>query len=109
MTPTDRSKMQADDISSLPVDASTPSKVEADILDKLFKRNKTTLDKVMANMQDVLIVGLIFFVLSIPQVRVLLGKIWPTSASSPLVGTAILSVIAMTVYFVITNLVLMKR
>jgi hypothetical protein len=101
--------MQADDINSLPVDASIPSVEEAMAIDTLFKRNKSMLDSFMMHSKDVILVGALFVIFSIPQIRTLLGSMFPLIVKSPLIGTFILAVIVMILYFLVKNFALAKK
>jgi hypothetical protein len=66
-----------DPITNLPMDQSQPSQNEIQIVDTLFTKHRSTMDKIVLEAKDSLLIGLLFVVFSLPIVDNLLRKMLP--------------------------------
>lgn len=98
-----------DPIENLPTDKTVPSHTEIQIVDTLFKQKQTTIQNMLAGTKDVLIVGFVFAILSIPQIDPLITKLVPITATSPYIMLLVKTLIMMIVYFVLKNLYLVRN
>ena len=65
----------SDMLHELPADQTMPSHNEIRIVDSLFQQKKGVFDKILENTKDILILGILFSVLSIPQVDTIIKKL----------------------------------
>ena len=99
----------SDNIDALPVDQNSPSHTDIQIVDSLFKQKHSTIQKMLAGTQDILIVGFIFLLFSIPQSDELLKKVLPVTEKSPYILLGVKKLIFMFVYFVVKNMYLVRK
>ena len=57
-----------DDINQLPSDESVPSYNEVRIVDKFFQQKKSIFDRILHQTKDIVILGALFIILSLPFV-----------------------------------------
>lgn len=96
-------EVPGDVIDSLPTDQTVPSNNEMHILDTLFKQKQGTMQHILVHSKDVLTVGLLFVILSLPQVDTIIEKLVPSTTTSPYILILIKALVIMAVYFVIKN------
>lgn len=99
----------SDIISQLPTDSDQLTHNETLIVDQLFKRKKGTFDKILSNTKDVLIIGALFILFSIPSVETLIKNFIPVSNSSQYILLGTKAVLFMIVYFFIKNIYLVRK
>jgi hypothetical protein len=97
-----------DVIDTLPTDQSQPSHVEIQILDNLFKQTKTGANRILSNSKDVLLVGILYIIFSLPQLDPYIVKFIP-SASSPYTMIFVKALGVMILYFIISNWYLCRK
>ena len=73
--------LSGDSVDKLPIDQSEPSRQEIEIVDTLFKKHRSTMSIIVDEMKSSFIVGLLFLVLSLPQVDALIRRIIPLASS----------------------------
>ena len=73
--------LSGDSVDNLPIDQSEPSKQEIEIVDTLFKKHRSTMSLIVDEMKSSFIVGLLFLVLSLPQVDTLIRRMIPLTNS----------------------------
>ena len=71
-----------DDIKSLPVDKTPPNNKEVQIVDTIFKQNRSTLDIIFEDSKDVLIIIILITILSMPQLTEIIQKTIPITKNS---------------------------
>ncbi len=98
-----------DPIDALPVDQNPPSQSEIQILDTLFKQTHTTTRKIFEGTKDVMLVGFLYILFSLPQIDTFVYKIAPSSQASPYILLFVKSLIYMLVYFVIKYMYLVRK
>lgn len=99
----------ADEINHLPFDQNNPSETEIQIVNALFKENYTNFEKLFVGLKDIGLLGVLFFIISLPQISEQIGQLYPYTLTSPYVMAMIKAVIFMGVYFVIKNLYLVQK
>lgn len=99
----------ADNIDNLPTDQNVPTHTEIQIVDTLFKEKQTTVQRLLAGTKDVLLVGFLFILFSLPQIDGVVCKLVPSSATSPYILLFAKAVAVMFLYFVIKNLYLVRK
>jgi len=96
-------------IDNLPVDETPPSPSEIQLVNTIFKEKMTTFQRAMNGMQDVLLVGLLFIVFSLPLVDPMIIKFFPSASTSPYILLGVKTAIVMLLYFCIKNLYLVRK
>ena len=99
----------ADVIENLPVDQSIPSHNELRIVDTLFKQKMTFMQRLFASTKDILLLGILFIIFSLPQVDSLLRKFIPIAERSSIVLVLIKTCLFMIIYYVIKNMYLVRK
>ena len=98
-----------DIIEQLPVDTSVPSHNEIRITDQLFQQKKSIFDKILHNTKDILIIGGLFIVFSLPFVDNLITKFITVAGSSPYILIGVKTLLFVFSYFIIKNLYLARK
>lgn len=98
-----------DVITNLPVDQSIPTHTEIQILDTLFKQKQGTIQRVFSGTKDVLIIGFLFILFSLPQIDELIKKFAPSAENSPYILMLVKTVLFMVAYFIIKNMYLVRK
>jgi|TARA_B100001059_G_scaffold5659_1_gene4755 hypothetical protein len=96
-------------IDTLPVDQSQPTANELQIVDTLFTKHKNTLDSLVAESKDSLIIGLLFIVFSLPAVDDLLKRVLPITDKSSYILLAIKAIAVMALYWLIKHYYLSRK
>jgi hypothetical protein len=103
------SQKLSDDINVLPFDQSNPTDTEMQIANSLFKENYTNVEKIVFGLKDVFVVGILFFIVSLPQLDEMIKGFYPYTATSIHALLLFKAVIFMVLYFVIKNMYLVKK
>ena len=98
-----------DSISSLPVDNNPPVPDEIKILDTLFKENQNSFYLFFEGVKEVILAGLLFVLLSIPQTNEYIIRIFPFSQTSPINLLLVKTFLFMGLFFVLKNLYLIRK
>jgi hypothetical protein len=101
--------VNGDLINSLPTDQSEPSNNEIFLADKLFKEHQSMIHKVLSQTKDVLFVGVLFVLFSLPQLDTFLQKVVPVTKTSWFFLIGVKTAIFVLIYFVIKNLYLIRK
>jgi len=100
----------ADLISSLPVDETPLNHNEIHILQTLFKEdNRNDISRIFIELKDSVIGGILFALLSIPQIDELLSRIAPTTKHSPIIRIGLKTIIFIALYWIIINFALSRK
>ena len=100
----------ADLIKDLPTDKVQPSPDELQMMDILFKNANTPgMNNIFKEIKDSLIVGILFILLSIPQIDTLLNKFIPITQTSPYILILIKAVFIMALYWLIRHFYLARK
>lgn len=98
-----------DVIDNLPTDQTVPSHNEIQILDTLFRQKQGTVNHILSQSKDILIVGLLFVIFSLPQIDSIIIKFVPSAEQSPYIAVMIKCLMFMFVYFVLKNWYLVRK
>jgi hypothetical protein len=101
------SKM-ADPIVQLPTDNTQPNQDELTIVNSLFKKHSNTIETVANEMKDSIITGILFIVLSLPQVDELIKSLLTFTNNSPIILTIVKALIFIVLFYFIKNYALSK-
>lgn len=101
------SKM-ADPIVQLPTDNTQPNQDELTIVNSLFKKHSNTIETVANEMKDSIIAGILFIVLSLPQVDELIKSLLTFTNNSPIILTIVKALIFIVLFYFIKNYALSK-
>ena len=102
-------RILSDPIDSLPTDQTLPSHSEVQIVDALFKQKQSTMNKILSETKDVLFVGFLFIIFSLPQLDDLIRKLVPSASTSPYILLLIKTLAFMGIYFLVKNLYLVRK
>lgn len=100
MTPRTQTQV-GDPITQLPVDQEPLNSSEVEIVNTLFKENRSTLDKIVGDSKDALFVGVLVILFSLPQVDLLINKLVPSTAKSPYITVLVKGLIAVAMFWII--------
>lgn len=97
-------------IKDLPTDKVQPSNDEIQMMDILFKNTpNNTINNLLKELKDVLTLGILFILFSIPQIDSLLNKFIPITVTSPYILILIKTGIIMVLYWIIKHFYLSKK
>lgn len=102
-------RLMGDIIEQLPSDQTVPSHNEIRLVDTLFQQKKSIVDKILTNTKDILIIGLLFVVISLPPVDVLIKKFITITESSPYILIVVKALLLMILYFIVSNFYLSRK
>ena len=97
-----------DDINALPTDQTVPSHNEINIVETLFKKKHSTIQKILSGAKETVLLLLLFIVFSLPQIDGLIQKMI-SAAESPYLLVGIKAVLFAATYFIIKNLYLVRK
>ncbi len=100
---------QGDPISKLPVDQSQPTSNELQIVNSLFTKHKSTMNILIEESKDSVIIGLLFVVFSLPVVDDFVKRVVPMAEKSPYILVAIKAVAVMALYWLIKHFYLARK
>ena len=99
----------ADIIEQLPVDQSLPTHDEINLINTIFKKEKTNIQKILNEFKDVLFVGIIFIVLSIPYTENMIKSIVPMTYNYTYLTLIIKALIFIVLFWLIKNFWLIQK
>jgi hypothetical protein len=99
----------SDMIESLPTDRIPPSESELKLMDNLFKKEQSNFEKFLEGSADVLLVGFLFVIFSLPEINQLIVRVIPVAGTSPYINVCIRGAFVMLVYLVIKNIHLARK
>jgi hypothetical protein len=99
----------SDRIDSLPVDQSPPSHAEISVVNTLFKQNKGLLDTVLLDAKDVVFMGILFAVISLPVTGGFIERFFPSTVESPYMMILVRVVLFMILYYILKNIYLVRK
>lgn len=103
------SQQLGDMIDQLPADTSVPSHNEIILVDQLFQQKKNLFDKILHSTKDILILGGLFIIFSLPFIDNLLQKFIPITSTSPYILVGVKALLFVFSYFIINNLYLARK
>jgi hypothetical protein len=98
-----------DVIEQLPADMSVPSHNEIRIVDQLFQQKKGIFDHILGQTKDIVILGGLFIIFSLPFVDSLIMKFVTMAETSPYILIGIKALLFVFSYFIIKNLHLAQK
>jgi hypothetical protein len=98
-----------DVIEQLPADMSVPSHNEIRIVDQLFQQKKGIFDRILGQTKDIVILGGLFIVFSLPFADNLIKKFVTAAGTSPYILIGIKALLFVFSYFIIKNLYLVRK
>jgi len=100
----------SDLIKDLPSDKVPPSPDEIQIMDILFKNSdRASIGNLFKEIKDVLTVGILFILFSIPQLDTMINKFIPITQTSVYFLIIIKTIVIMILYWIIRHLYLAKK
>ncbi len=101
----------SDPIAALPTDKQEPTSSELHVINTLFNddNNKKSMNAIFVEAKESLIVGILFVILTIPQVDILINKILPITEKSSYILLLIKVLIIMLLFWLIKHLYLAKK
>jgi hypothetical protein len=98
-----------DAIDQLPADTSVPSHNEIRIVDQLFQQKKGMFDHILRNTKDIVVLGLLFVIFSLPFLDNLIKRFVTIADTSHYALIVIKALLFVLVYFVIKNIYLVRK
>ena len=102
-------KLDGDPISQLPVDQNPSNPHEIQLINTLFKKNRKTMDIVLDEAKDSLLIALLVIISCLPQLDKLLQKFIPLTEKSPYILLLIKGLIAGGLFWLIKHFYLSKK
>ena len=97
-----------DNIDSLPTDQTVPSHNEIQMVETIFKKKLTTMQKILSGVKEFVLLLVLFIVFSLPQLDSILRKLI-SMTESPYILILIKGILFVIVYFLIKNLYLARK
>lgn len=97
-----------DNLESLPVDQQQPSENELEMINKLFKSNKSVIGKVAGEFKELVIVGILFLLFSSSLFDSTIKKLIPATENNQYIFIGVKLLLLMIFYWVIKNFGLIK-
>lgn len=101
--------IMGDIIEQLPSDQTIPSHNEIRIVDTLFKEQKSIIDTILMNTKDLIVLGILFIIFSLPQVDALIEQFFNSTSTSPYILIGVKTLLFIISYFILQNLHLVKK
>ena len=99
----------SDNLSSLPTDKNNPSEVDKNMTDTIFGANLSMSQKLVKEGKDMMIIGLLFIALSLPQVDELIKKFIPAAQNSDYILILIKAIMVMVLFWLIKHFYLSRN
>lgn len=96
-------------IDQLPSDMSIPSHNEIRIVDQLFQQQKSIFDKILYQTKDLIILGGLFIIFSLPFIDNLITKFITAAGTSQYILLGIKALLFVISYFIINNIYLTRQ
>ena len=93
----------ADPIVQLPTDNISPNHDELTIVNTLFKKHSNTIETVANEMKDSIIAGILFIILSLPQVDEFIKSLLTFTNNSAILLTIVKAFIFVILFYLIKN------
>jgi hypothetical protein len=100
---------QSDLIDNLPTDETDLDKSDLQVINSLFKENKSNVQKFLDESKDMIIVGILFMIFTLPILDSYIIKFFPSSSTSPYILLGIKCILVMASYFILKNLYLVRK
>lgn len=94
----------ADHIDKLPIDNSSPTPQEIQIIDTLFKKEGKTISKILEELKDIIYLAILFIVFSLPQFDNIIMNLIKTTQNSIYILIFIKAIIFIFTWYFIKNL-----
>lgn len=98
-----------DFILNLPTDKSQPSHTEIKLIESIFKEDTKSMKNVVSEMKDLLIIGLLFFIFSLPQTTLMLERLSPVINRSIYISIGVRAFIVMVLYWLFKHFYFSRR
>jgi hypothetical protein len=98
-----------DSIYQLPSDTSVPSHNEIRIVDQFFQQKKSVFDHILRNTKDMIILGALFIVFSLPFIDNIVKKFVTITSNSPYILIGVKTLLFVFAYFIIKNIYLVRK
>ena len=99
----------ADLVDSLPVDRTPLRGDEVQVVNMLFNKNKKETGKIVGEMKEALFGGVLFAILSLPQIDSLIKSLVTVANTSPIFLLGIKALLFAAVFYFVKNLYLVKK
>jgi hypothetical protein len=100
---------QMDYLDNLPTESITPSKLEQELSDKVFGKQLSLPKKFIKESKDMLILGLLFILFSLPQVDSLIKKFIPITNNLVYILIFVKAVFLMILYWILKHFYLSRK
>jgi hypothetical protein len=100
--------INGDPIDTLPIDQLPPSHEDIKLTDILFKKNKKIIDIILADAKNVLLMGILFIIFSLPIVDDIICRYINIANNSIYILIVIKAIFFMIIYYLINNLYLAR-
>jgi hypothetical protein len=99
----------AETVYTLPTDDSPINSDEKNIMNAVFKEQQSTVRKFLDGSKDIILAGIIFFLVSIPPVDDFIRKMIPSTNDSVYTLLLVKCLAFMVLYFLLKNLYLARK
>ena len=98
-----------DSINDLPTDKVDPTENELKIVNNIFKKNKKMMNRIVEELQDPFIIGILFVLFSLEQVNSIIIKFFPAAQNSFYILIGIKALAFMILYWIIKHFYLSRK
>lgn len=98
-----------DIINDLPADDMQPKHDEMYIVNSLFKQHEGTMSKIAGELKDLVVIGILFILFSLPQLDNIIKQIIPSAVNSIYILTGVKTLIVMALFWIIKYFYLSKK
>lgn len=99
----------ADNINKLPTDQNVPNQEELHTINTVFKENKKGIKRMFGDMKDAILAGILFGIMSIPQVDNLIKSLISSANNSWIILIGIKIILFIIIFYVIKNFAFAKK
>lgn len=101
-------EMMSDRLETLPVDDSFVEPPDIHLVEQIFKENKEGVGKIASELKPILLVGIIYVLMSIPQVDEIIKKFLPFTRNSTFMFIGFKALVIMILLYFFSNLKVIK-
>jgi hypothetical protein len=98
-----------DIIDQLPVDNQLPTHDEINLINTIFKKEKTNIEKILEEFKSVILIGILYILLSLNYIDNFIKSVLPITLKYPYIIILLKAVVLMLIVWVINNYWLLKK
>tara|TARA_Y100000389_G_scaffold90928_1_gene87521 strand:+ start:7716 stop:8042 length:327 start_codon:yes stop_codon:yes gene_type:complete len=101
--------MGGDSLDNLPTDKTEPSHDEMEIINTLFEEHKNSIDLIVEESKDSVLIALLFVIFSLDQVDSFIKRAIPITEKSPYILVGVKTVIFVSTFWLVNHFYLSRQ